>query len=119
MNTFDVSSKLTVLALYVSISCYDGVPSQAREHFCQLIQYIRNKMRSDENDHISLFVGTWNMGDAGPPTDIRSWIRCSGIGKTLSTKLEHAHDMYVFGTQVSIYIQLSYAFSFVVRLLYV
>ncbi len=90
-----VMYKLTVFTLI------ELFPSQAREHFCQLIQYIRNKMRSEESDHISLFVGTWNMGDAGPPADIRSWIRCNGMGKTLSTKLEHAHDMYVFGTQVS------------------
>ncbi|XP_064394235.1 phosphatidylinositol 3,4,5-trisphosphate 5-phosphatase 2-like [Halichondria panicea] len=72
---------------------------RAREHFCQLIQYIRNKMRQEEHDHVSIFVGTWNMGDAGPPAEISSWIRCNGMGKTLSTKLEHAHDMYVFGTQ--------------------
>ncbi len=57
-------------------------------------------MRQEEHDHVSIFVGTWNMGDAGPPAEISSWIRCNGMGKTLSTKLEHAHDMYVFGTQV-------------------
>ena len=75
---------------------------QAREHFCQLIQLIRNRERSDEeHDHITVFVGTWNMGDAGPPSDISSWLRCIGLGKTLPTQLEHAHDMYVIGTQVS------------------
>jgi len=43
---------------------------QSREHFCQLVQLIRNRMRSDQDqDSISVFVGTWNMGEetAAPP----------------------------------------------------
>ena len=38
---------------------------QAREHFCQLVQLIRNRMKAGtgtEQDSVSIFVGTWNMG---------------------------------------------------------
>ena len=47
-----------------------------------------------------MFVGSWNMGDAGPPPDITSWIQSLGLGKTLPGALLQAHDIYAFGTQV-------------------
>ena len=53
-----------------------------------------------EKDSISIFVGTWNMGDALPPSDVSTWIRSLGLGKTLPTALAQAHDLYAFGTQV-------------------
>ena len=76
-------------------------PVQSRERFCQLTQLIRNRMLAGEDqDIISVFVGSWNMGDAQPPQDINSWIVSLGQGKTLPTALSQAHDLYAFGTQV-------------------
>lgn len=48
----------------------DGLPAhwfvclfQKREAFCQLLQLMKNKhSNQDEPDMISLFIGTWNMG---------------------------------------------------------
>ena len=64
-------------------------------------------------DHISVFVGTFNMGDAAPPVSLDSWLKSSGLGKTLPAALSQAHDMYVFGTQVctSLFTKCSGAFK--------
>lgn len=36
---------------------------QKREAFCQLLQLMKNKhSNQDEPDMISIFIGTWNMG---------------------------------------------------------
>ena len=62
-------------------------------------------MRADadqDQDIVSVFVGTWNMGDAGSPVDITSWIQSLGLGKTLPTALSQSHDLYAFGTQVRV-----------------
>ena len=40
------------------------------------------------------------MGDAAPPLSIESWLKSSGVGKTLPAALAQSHDIYVFGTQV-------------------
>lgn len=38
---------------------------QKREAFCQLLQLMKNKhSKQDEPDMISVFIGTWNMGEA-------------------------------------------------------
>ncbi len=55
-----------------------------------------------DQDSLSVFVGSWNMGDAGPPQEISSWVQSVGWGKTLPTALSQAHDLYAFGTQVRI-----------------
>ena len=92
---------LYMIVYYLMHTC-----TQAREHFCQLIQLIRNRLRADEDkDHISVFVGTFNMGDAAPPVGIDSWLKSSGLGKTLPAALSQAHDMYVFGTQVCLVLE--------------
>lgn len=60
-------------------------------------------MKADEDqdqDIVSVFVGSWNMGDVGPPVSINSWIQSLGLGKTLPTALSQSHDLYAFGTQV-------------------
>ncbi|XP_062306848.1 phosphatidylinositol 3,4,5-trisphosphate 5-phosphatase 1 [Osmerus eperlanus] len=75
--------------------------SKKREGFCQLLQQMKNK-HSDkpEPDMITVFVGTWNMGNAGPPQDISSWFQCKGQGKTRDDTADHIpHDIYVIGTQ--------------------
>lgn len=41
-------------------------PPQKREAFCQLLQLMKNKhSHQDEPDMISIFIGTWNMGERG------------------------------------------------------
>lgn len=84
-----------------------------------------------EPDMITVFVGTWNMGNnvnilnvwknlnlswvksryskrfshetagnAGPPSNIKSWFQCKGQGKTQDDTADHIpHDFYVIGTQ--------------------
>ncbi|CAB1314390.1 unnamed protein product [Coregonus sp. 'balchen'] len=72
-----------------------------REGFCQLLQQMKNK-HSDkpEPDMITVFVGTWNMGNASPPHSIASWFQCKGQGKTRDDTADHIpHDIYVIGTQ--------------------
>lgn len=92
--------KLGILIEGQSRKDYNFNSMQAREHFCQLIQLIRNNFRAeDDQDSISVFVGTWNMGDASPPNNIDSWLRSLGLGKTLPPALAQPHDIYAIGTQ--------------------
>uniref|UniRef100_A0A674A7Z7 phosphatidylinositol-3,4,5-trisphosphate 5-phosphatase n=1 Tax=Salmo trutta TaxID=8032 RepID=A0A674A7Z7_SALTR len=75
--------------------------TKKREGFCQLLQQMKNK-HSDkpEPDMITVFVGTWNMGNASPPHNIASWFQCKGQGKTRDDTADHIpHDIYVIGTQ--------------------
>ncbi|XP_051873683.1 phosphatidylinositol 3,4,5-trisphosphate 5-phosphatase 1 isoform X2 [Pristis pectinata] len=80
---------------------YVFTDSKKREGFCQLLQLMKNK-HSDfpEPDMINIFIGTWNMGNASPPADIRSWFQCRGQGKTRDdTAADIPHDIYIIGTQ--------------------
>ncbi|CAL8309967.1 unnamed protein product [Lota lota] len=75
--------------------------TKKREGFCQLLQQLKNKHSAKPDpDMITVFVGTWNMGNAGPPQSIKSWFQCKGQGKTRDDTADHIpHDMYVIGTQ--------------------
>uniref|UniRef100_A0AAX7UB54 phosphatidylinositol-3,4,5-trisphosphate 5-phosphatase n=1 Tax=Astatotilapia calliptera TaxID=8154 RepID=A0AAX7UB54_ASTCA len=75
--------------------------TKKREGFCQLLQQMKNKhSEKPEPDMITVFVGTWNMGNAGPPPNINSWFQCKGQGKTQDDTADHIpHDFYVIGTQ--------------------
>lgn len=43
-----------------------SVSLQKREAFCQLLQLMKMRhSKQDEPDVISVFVGTWNMGNPG------------------------------------------------------
>ncbi|NWS63710.1 SHIP2 phosphatase, partial [Chunga burmeisteri] len=77
------------------------VSARKREAFCQLLQLMKNKhSHQDEPDMISIFIGTWNMGDVPPPKSITSWFTSKGLGKTLDeVTVAIPHDIYVFGTQ--------------------
>uniref|UniRef100_A0A4W3IR23 phosphatidylinositol-3,4,5-trisphosphate 5-phosphatase n=1 Tax=Callorhinchus milii TaxID=7868 RepID=A0A4W3IR23_CALMI len=80
---------------------YVFADSKKREGFCQLLQQMKNK-HSDhpEPDMITLFIGTWNMGDASPPSNIKAWFQSLGQGKTRDeTAVYIPYDMYVVGTQ--------------------
>ncbi|XP_066266915.1 phosphatidylinositol 3,4,5-trisphosphate 5-phosphatase 2-like isoform X1 [Branchiostoma lanceolatum] len=76
---------------------------RSRELFCQLIQHMKNIHSKDkEVDQISVFVGTWNMGDAPAPSNISSWFKCQGQGKTRDETFALVpFDVYVIGTQES------------------
>jgi len=42
-----------------------------------------------------------NSGNANPPADMKSWLKCQGSGKTMDATLaQFPHDIYAFGTQV-------------------
>uniref|UniRef100_A0A665U1C6 phosphatidylinositol-3,4,5-trisphosphate 5-phosphatase n=1 Tax=Echeneis naucrates TaxID=173247 RepID=A0A665U1C6_ECHNA len=75
--------------------------TKKREGFCQLLQQMKNKhSEKPEPDMITVFIGTWNMGNAGPPHNINSWFQCKGQGKTQDDTADHIpHDFYVIGTQ--------------------
>uniref|UniRef100_A0A4W4EFR8 phosphatidylinositol-3,4,5-trisphosphate 5-phosphatase n=1 Tax=Electrophorus electricus TaxID=8005 RepID=A0A4W4EFR8_ELEEL len=75
--------------------------TKKREGFCQLLQQMKNKHSGKpEPDMISVFVGTWNMGNANPPSNITSWFQSKGLGKTHDdTASQIPHDIYVVGTQ--------------------
>lgn len=75
--------------------------SKKREGFCQLLQQMKNKHSDQlEPDMLTIFTGTWNMGDAPPPKDITSWFLCKGQGKTRDETADYIeHDIYVIGTQ--------------------
>ncbi|XP_071779538.2 phosphatidylinositol 3,4,5-trisphosphate 5-phosphatase 1 [Centroberyx gerrardi] len=75
--------------------------TKKREGFCQLLQQMKNKHSGKpEPDMITVFVGTWNMGNASPPHNIKSWFQCKGQGKTRDDTADHIpHDIYVIGTQ--------------------
>ncbi|KAM9849177.1 phosphatidylinositol 3,4,5-trisphosphate 5-phosphatase 1 isoform 2-T2 [Aulostomus maculatus] len=75
--------------------------TKKREGFCQLLQQMKNKhSEKPEPDMITVFVGTWNMGNAGLPHNINSWFQCKGQGKTKDDTADHIpHDFYVIGTQ--------------------
>ncbi|XP_072180277.1 phosphatidylinositol 3,4,5-trisphosphate 5-phosphatase 1-like [Diadema setosum] len=77
--------------------------AKKRETFCQMLQYMKMvHSKSKEVDQLSLFIGTWNMGDAPPPNCITSWLTCQGDGKTRDSRLVYMpHDLYVIGTQES------------------
>ncbi|XP_053565904.1 phosphatidylinositol 3,4,5-trisphosphate 5-phosphatase 1 [Bombina bombina] len=75
--------------------------SKKREGFCQLLQQMKNKHSDQpEPDMLTIFTGTWNMGDALPPKKITSWFLCKGQGKTRDETTDYIeHDIYVIGTQ--------------------
>ncbi|XP_074524143.1 phosphatidylinositol 3,4,5-trisphosphate 5-phosphatase 1 [Halichoeres trimaculatus] len=75
--------------------------TKKREGFCQLLQQMKNKhSEKPEPDMITVFLGTWNMGNAGPPHNINSWFQCKGQGKTQDDTADHIpHDFYVIGSQ--------------------
>ncbi|XP_077572999.1 phosphatidylinositol 3,4,5-trisphosphate 5-phosphatase 1 [Stigmatopora nigra] len=75
--------------------------TKKREGFCQLLQQMKNKHSGKpEPDMITVFVGTWNMGNASPPNNLNSWFQCKGQGKTQDDTADHIpHDIYVIGTQ--------------------
>ncbi|KAG7513453.1 phosphatidylinositol 3,4,5-trisphosphate 5-phosphatase 1 [Solea senegalensis] len=75
--------------------------TKKREGFCQLLQQMKNKYsEKPEPDMISVFVGTWNMGNASPPHKMNTWFQCKGQGKTRDDTADHIpHDIYVIGTQ--------------------
>ncbi|XP_066521279.1 phosphatidylinositol 3,4,5-trisphosphate 5-phosphatase 1 isoform X2 [Hoplias malabaricus] len=75
--------------------------TKKREGFCQLLQQMKNKHSGKpEPDMISIFVGTWNMGNANPPHNISSWLQSKGQGKTRDDTANYIpHDIYVIGTQ--------------------
>eukprot|EP00079_Xenopus_tropicalis_P036160 XP_017949931.1 PREDICTED: phosphatidylinositol 3,4,5-trisphosphate 5-phosphatase 1-like [Xenopus tropicalis] len=80
---------------------YVFADSKKREGFCQLLQQMKNKHSGQsEPDMLSIFIGTYNMGDAPPPKNITPWFLCKGQGKTRDDTADYIeHDIYVIGTQ--------------------
>ena len=69
-----------------------------------MIQLMKNRFSpghksSDYFENISVFVGTFNMGEVPPPRELGSWFSCQGEGATLPANSKF--DMYVVGSQES------------------
>ncbi|KAK1167505.1 phosphatidylinositol 3,4,5-trisphosphate 5-phosphatase 2B-like [Acipenser oxyrinchus oxyrinchus] len=75
--------------------------ARKREAFCQLLQLMKMRhSKQDEPDVISVFVGTWNMGNAPPPHGLTSWLTSTGLGRVQDeTTAALPHDVYAIGTQ--------------------
>ncbi|MGH0187299.1 UNVERIFIED_CONTAM: hypothetical protein FKN15_024586 [Acipenser sinensis] len=75
--------------------------ARKREAFCQLLQLMKMRhSKQDEPDVISVFVGTWNMGNAPPPHSLTSWLTSTGLGRVQDeTTAALPHDVYAIGTQ--------------------
>ncbi|KAK3094659.1 hypothetical protein FSP39_004619 [Pinctada imbricata] len=81
---------------------FEGV--HKRENFCQQIMQMKNMHSTQMDvDQISVFIGTWNMGDSQPTASINSWLKCNGNGKARDPQVLGVipHDLYVIGTQES------------------
>ena len=73
---------------------------QQREKFCEIALLMVNQYNCKLSQNtISLFVGTWNMGEASPPDSIESWLSCRGSGISLQGYKDHGHDLYLIGVQ--------------------
>mgnify|MGYP002393544945 CR=1 FL=1 len=51
------------------------------------------KVRVPDESELSVFVGTWNVGNSAPPGDLSPWLQ-PGV-----------HDVYAVGAQVSAPVQ--------------
>ncbi|XP_052218774.1 phosphatidylinositol 3,4,5-trisphosphate 5-phosphatase 2A-like isoform X2 [Dreissena polymorpha] len=82
---------------------YSFADPHARENFCLQIRQMKNMHSTEaEIDQISLFVGTWNMGDASINQSLSTWLKCTGSGASRDRVLGVIpHDVYVVGTQES------------------
>jgi phosphatidylinositol-3,4,5-trisphosphate 5-phosphatase 2 len=76
---------------------------KAREHFCQVIRLMKktHQKGAESQDSITIYVGTFNMGDSSFPPGIDSWYQCHGWGITMPRGQTAAHDIYAIGTQES------------------
>ena len=74
-----------------------------REEFAQLIQTmnVKNGLHdSGLTSKVTIFIGTFNMGEVAPPADLSSWFRCAGDGRVLRcAKSEVLQDIIAIGTQ--------------------
>ena len=73
---------------------------QHREKFCEISLLMVNQYNYKLSQNtMSLFVGTWNMGEASPPDSIETWLSCQGSGISLQGYKDHGHDLYLIGVQ--------------------
>ncbi|KAM3912350.1 phosphatidylinositol 3,4,5-trisphosphate 5-phosphatase 2A-like [Leptodactylus fuscus] len=48
---------------------------------------------------LSVFVGTWNMGNSSPPRSLSSWLSARKVEGNLDNSSCRSHDLYLIGTQ--------------------
>jgi phosphatidylinositol-3,4,5-trisphosphate 5-phosphatase 2 len=95
--------KLSIRIIGKGKKDYQFEDYKQRELFCQLVQQMHVMHNpNQEVEAITVFIGTWNMGDADPPINIDSWFRSAGSGKPLNSSVTSVpHDVYAIGTQES------------------
>ncbi|XP_068685671.1 phosphatidylinositol 3,4,5-trisphosphate 5-phosphatase 2-like isoform X2 [Montipora foliosa] len=102
-----VKSKDNIKRLQIKIESkpakdFEFDDGKSREVFCQLVQQMKNQHSNSNTirNQASVFIGTWNMGNANPSSEIKSWFKCQGKGKTMDISLaQFPHDIYAIGTQ--------------------
>ena len=73
---------------------------QVREKFCEVIQLMVKQHNCKlAKKTLSLFIGTWNMGEATPPETLESWFTSRGTGINLKGFNDKVHDLYLIGVQ--------------------
>ena len=73
---------------------------QQRERFCEIALLMVNQYNYKLSQNtMSLFVGTWNMGETSQPDSIETWLSCLGSGISLQGYKDHGHDLYLIGVQ--------------------
>ncbi|KAI6655435.1 synaptojanin-1 isoform X3 [Oopsacas minuta] len=71
-----------------------------RERFCEIsLLMINHHNYKIARNNISLFVGTWNMGEASPPDSLETWLSSKGTGINLPGYLDRSYDLYIIGVQ--------------------
>ena len=71
-----------------------------REKFCEMIQLmVRQHNCRLVKSTLSLFIGTWNMGEATPPETLESWLTSKGTGINIKRFHDNFHDLYLIGVQ--------------------
>ena len=71
-----------------------------REKFCEIIQLMVKQHNCKlAKKRVSLFIGSWNMGEATPPETLESWLTSRGTGINIKGFDDKTHDIYLIGVQ--------------------
>ncbi|EDQ87577.1 uncharacterized protein MONBRDRAFT_27082 [Monosiga brevicollis MX1] len=75
---------------------------QHREDFCQKVRMLKmrhggHQLEDSRHSKLSIWIGTFNMGDVAAPNDLSSWFACQGQGRALPSNSEH--DILAIGCQ--------------------
>ncbi|XP_065056626.1 phosphatidylinositol 3,4,5-trisphosphate 5-phosphatase 2A-like isoform X1 [Rhopilema esculentum] len=105
-----LKDKSTKTSLGITIgkktTTYNFEDFKSRELFCHMVERMKNMHSHSRNgalNQLSVFIGSWNMGNAQPPENLSSWFKCVGNGKEKpeGETVENPYDIVAIGTQES------------------